>query len=151
MPTMGRSTRSTACGRSPGDRGSRRLAQVAGWKERWNPLVLGEPTQPAATLIFDPVVVEKALWSITGMVNLTTGSLDPREQVNAQETLRILRAKGHTAEPQQQVKSWAIRNGWTPAKADELGKLAAKVLGMKEKPRLTGIHDAEGKYESWSK
>ena len=122
---------------------------VAGWIKRWNPLVHGQQQASAPLpLITDPVV-EKALTALSGSVNLSHAMLNPRDKGHADETLRILRAKGHTLDPAA-IKSWAIREGWKPGAADELAKLAGRIGSLKTKPGLTAFHDPQGKYARWS-
>ncbi|TCN34140.1 hypothetical protein [Sinorhizobium americanum] len=79
---------------------------------------------------------------------LGNGVMHPRDKEFADDILRILRAKGHRAEPHS-IKSWAIANGWKPSAANELAALAIKIGGLKAKPSLTKIYNAEGKYLSW--
>ena len=124
--------------------------EIDGWIARWTPLVHGQQQASApAPLITDPVV-EKALTALSGWINLSHAIMNPRDKGHADETLRILRAKGHAFEPDK-IKSWAIRNGWKPGAADELAKLAGRIGGMKTKPSLRAFHNPDGKYESWSK
>lgn len=123
--------------------------QIEGWTSRWNPKVHGQKAAATAVLITDPVV-DKALTALSGWINLSHAVMHPRDKEHADETLRILRAKGHVFEPDK-IKSWAIRAGWKPGAADELAKLATRVGGLKSKPSLSGYHDPQGKYERWSK
>jgi hypothetical protein len=117
------------------------------WGERWNPLVPGQAAQPPAKLIDDPKV-EGAMKSLTMLVNLGNGVLHPRDKQTAEEAFKILRVNGHTVDSSK-LASWAIRNGWQPKTAGELAAVAIRVWGMKTKPRLTGIHDPEGRYGRW--
>ena len=117
------------------------------WTERWTPHVHGQAARAPATLLSDPVI-ENALRMLTRMINLAHGVLHPRDKQYANETLRILRAKGHAA-PADRIKSWAIREGWKPDAADELGKLAARIFALKAKPSLKEIHDPDGRYARW--
>lgn len=117
------------------------------WIERWNALVLGREPKAEKPLIHDPVV-ERALTSLTRMVNLSTGLLHPRDKAYAEETLRILRANKHSPDAEQ-VRSWAIRNGWTPDGAKALADAVRKIAKLKNKPSLAGIHDPESRYRRW--
>lgn len=117
------------------------------WRERWTPIVHGEAKQEPASIL-DDAVVEAALRSVSGIVNLSHTLLQSRDKEWVNEVLRILRAKGHTLEPLK-IKNWAIRYGWKPGAADELAKLARKVGELKTKPRLTEIHDPNGRYARW--
>lgn len=123
--------------------------QIDGWTARWNPAVHGQKAAAPAALITDSVV-EKALAALSGWINLSHSVMNPRDKEHANETLRILRAKGHVFEPDK-IKSWAIRAGWKPGAADELAKLAVRIGALKSKPSLNGYHDPQGKYDRWSK
>lgn len=117
------------------------------WRARWTPVVHGQQPTAPIELISDPVV-ERALQGLSGSVNLSHAVMTPGDKEHANETLRILRAKGHTLEPDK-IKSWAIKNGWKPMAADELAKLAAKIHALKSKPSITEFHNADGKYQDW--
>ena len=123
--------------------------EIDTWSARWNPIVYGQTATVPVKLISD-TVVEKALHSLTGWVNLSHAVMNTRDKEHANETLRILRAKGHTLEPDK-IKSWAIKNAWKPKAADELAKLAAKIQALKAKPSIKGLHNADSKYQSWNK
>jgi hypothetical protein len=123
-------------------------ASVTHWVDRWNPKIHGAPARREARLIEDPVI-ERALSSVTGMINLSHSVMNPRDKEYADHALRILRANGHTADSKQ-IKSWAIKNGWHPKAADELSALSARILNMASLPSLSKIHDAGGKYQRWS-
>ncbi|MEZ4533327.1 MAG: DUF1889 family protein [Thermomicrobiales bacterium] len=118
------------------------------WVARWGAIVHGAERQPAKRLI-DDQIVENALSRLFSMVNPTTGIGHPRDKQMADETLRILRAKGHTLNPET-IRSRAIQQGWRADQASELGKLAEKIKSLKSKPKLSGIHNWEGRYQSWS-
>lgn len=118
------------------------------WSKRWTHAVHGEPPTAPVKLISDRVV-EKALQGLSGTVNLSIGVMHPLDKDQANETLRILRNKGHALEPDK-IKSCAIQNGWKPTAADELAKLAAKIQAFKSKPPIKSFHDADGKYQRWS-
>ena len=122
--------------------------EVDGWIARWNPVIHGQQSTAAVPLISDSVVA-KALESLSGSVNLSHSVMNPRDKQRANETLRILRAKGHTLE-REKIKSWAIRNGWQPSAADELAKLAGKVQALKATPSISGYHDPTGRYARWN-
>jgi hypothetical protein len=117
------------------------------WAMRWGVIVHGEDQKPPAPLIEDEVVV-CALETLTQMVNLSTGLGHPRDKAFADETLRILKAKGHV-DPTPQIRSWAIRNGWKPEHAVKLEVLSRKIWGLKGKPSLSSFHNPHGRYERW--
>ncbi|MDQ3471620.1 MAG: hypothetical protein M3428_04480, partial [Pseudomonadota bacterium] len=98
-------------------------------------------------LISDPVV-ETALNGHARLSNQSHNVLHPRDREYADETFRVLRAKGHKVDPAE-VKSWAIRNGWKPGAADEIANVAAKINRLKGKPNLSKIYDPNSRYERW--
>jgi hypothetical protein len=121
--------------------------QADAWAERWGVIVPGGAKKPPATLIEDEVVV-RALEMLTKMVNLSSGLGHPRDKAFANDTLRILRAKGH-ADPTNNIRSWAIRNGWKPEHAADLEALSRKIWGLKVKPSLSSIYNPHERYERW--
>ena len=118
------------------------------WVARWGAIVHGAENQPPKRLI-DDQIVENALARLFSMVNPTTGIGHPRDKQFADETLRILRTKGHYLEPNA-IRSRAIQQGWRADQASDLAKLAQKIKSLKSKPRLSGIHNWGGRYQSWS-
>lgn len=117
------------------------------WRERWTPIVHGEEKQGPAAILDDPVV-ETALRSVSNIINLSHALLQSRDKEWVDDTLRILRAKGHSLDDAN-IRNWAIRNGWKPGAADDLAKLVRKIARLKTKPRLIGIHNADGRYDRW--
>ncbi|QWT44898.1 hypothetical protein [Azospira inquinata] len=120
---------------------------LEGWQKTWSPTVHGVPKQSAQTLISDPIV-EQALRSLTHGINLSHSLLNPRDKEHADRTLRILRANDHVEKPEN-LRAWAIKNGWHPKAADEFEKLAIKVLSLKSKPRLQDLDVAKRTYDYW--
>ena len=123
--------------------------EVDQWRERWTPIVHGQEKQAPAAIL-DDAVVEIALRSVSGMINLSHGLLQSRDKEWVDDTLRILRAKGHSLDPAK-IRNWAIRNGWKPGAADDLSKLARKISGMTTRPRLASIHNADERYARWQR
>lgn len=121
--------------------------EADGWAARWSAHVHGQDKQAPSPLIDDPAVV-RALEALTRIINLSTGLGHPRDKEQANEVLRILRAKGH-ADPSETIKSWAIRHNWSPHAASELETLSRKIWSLKTRPSLSGFHDPHGRYERW--
>jgi hypothetical protein len=117
------------------------------WIERWNPIVHGEEPRAPAPILDDPVV-EAALRSVTSLVNRGHSMIQSHDRELVEGPLRILRAKGHSLHSAK-IRNWAIRNGWKPGAADDLARLASRIGGMKTRPRLTAIPNAEARYERW--
>ena len=120
---------------------------LEGWQNTWSPVVHGVPRQPAQKLINDPIV-EQAFISLTHSINLSHSVLHPSDKEHTDRTLRILRVNGHTEKPEN-LRSWAVKNGWHPKAADELEKLATKVFALKSKPRLSNPDVAKETYNYW--
>jgi hypothetical protein len=123
--------------------------EVAKWAERWDATIHGEPKRPRGPLITDPVVAS-AMKTLTTLSNTSYGSMHPRDVEHAKEIFRILRNKGHDLVPEE-VKSWAIREGWHPGAATEAAKIAKKIKELKTKPSISGFHDPVARYERWKK
>lgn len=121
--------------------------EVDQWRERWGPIVHGEEKHAPAELLDDPVV-EAALRSVSAMINLSYSLIQSHDKQWVDDALRVLRAKGHRLDGAK-IRNWAIRNGWKPGAADDLAKLARKIAGMKTRPRLAGIHNADARYARW--
>lgn len=122
--------------------------EVDQWRERWSPIVHGEEKRAPVDILDDPVV-ETALRSVSGIINLSHALLQARDKEWVDDALRILCAKGHSLDAAK-TRNWAIRNGWKPGAADDLAKLVRKVAGLKTRPRLAGIHNADGRYARWT-
>lgn len=118
------------------------------WQRTWSAHVHGSsPRSVPPPLINDPIV-EQALASLTGSINLSHSVLNPRDKEHAERTLKILRIKNHTEEPEN-LRAWAIRNGWQPKAADELEKLASKIAALKSRPRVERPEDVDRLYQHW--
>lgn len=117
------------------------------WAKRWGVIIHGEDRKAPAPLIEDEVVV-RALTTLSRIVNLSTGIGHPRDKDFANETLRILRAKGH-ADPTSNIRSWAIRHGWKPEHAVKLEDMSRKIWALKGKPSLAGFHNPNERYDRW--
>jgi len=83
-------------------------------------------------------VVERALESLTAIVNLSTGITDPRDRASAVQLFEILRNGGERFTPEE-VKAWLVgKGGWKAIHAQEVTEVAQKVL---ERRRLkSGTH-----------
>jgi hypothetical protein len=118
------------------------------WQLTWSPIEHGAAAeQPAKKLLNDPLF-EQALVSLTACINLSHQVLHPSDKESTEQTLRILRAKGHKEEPEN-IRSWAIKHSWHPKAADELEKLAQRILSLTSKPKLPNPELAQRKYDYW--
>ncbi len=117
------------------------------WQRTWSPILHGQEKEPPTKLISDPIL-EQALISLTQSVNLSHSVLHSLDKEHSERTLRILRVHGHSENPEN-IRSWAIKNGWLPKAADELEKLAHKIFSLKSKPRLKDPEAAQRIYDYW--
>lgn len=121
---------------------------VNDWKRTWNPISPGG-MQEEVRLIGNPVV-ESALISMTGRVNLGHRILNPSDAEAVKDAFRILRARRQTEEPAN-IRAWCIKHGWHAGAADEAMKHAAKAFSLRSRPNASGSHWASDIYEKWVK
>lgn len=127
---------------------------IENWNRTWSPQVLGKPTKsgksaaPAIKLIADPII-EQAMKSLTSVINLGTAVLNASDDDHAKRILRILRSRNHQ-EPAENIKLWAIKNGWLPKAAERLETLAEKAFALRSKPKLENPAHAEQIYQRWA-
>lgn len=126
---------------------------IENWVKTWSPKILGQPTKPAkapkpvASLIADPVV-EQAMKSLTSIVNRAHNVLHAGDEDHAKRILRILRSNNHQ-ESTENIKLWAIKNGWLPKAAERLAELAEKAFTLRTKPKLDNPEHAAKLYQRW--
>ena len=94
------------------------------WIDRWGPLILGDDESQKPPLQLDPAI-EEELKKLTSLINLSTGLGHPLDKPHAKDTLAKLRSSRIRFNPND-IKNWAIQNGWKPEHADNLAKLASK-------------------------
>ncbi|MDW3689038.1 hypothetical protein RA280_46465 [Cupriavidus sp. CV2] len=97
------------------------------WMSTWSPVVWGASTWSVAPVSLPPAV-EAELLRLTSAVNLTTGLSHPSDKENAKRTFSSLKRDGHNVQPED-LRRWAIKNGWAPRHAEDLFKLAGKYFG----------------------
>jgi hypothetical protein len=71
-------------------------------------------------------VVVEALKSLTHAVNLTTGLGHPSDKLAAIQMFKALKKVRENFVPDE-VRAWAVRNGWRADHARALGDLAQKI------------------------
>ncbi|MFJ4088462.1 hypothetical protein [Pseudomonas psychrophila] len=120
---------------------------IDSWQRTWSPQVIGQLAPETQALIVDPVV-EQALKSISGVVNRAHNVLHPADVAHAKRILRILRSYNHD-EPAENIRLWAIRNGWLPKAAEELEAISQKAFSLGAKPKLENPEHAEQLYIRW--
>lgn len=124
---------------------------IENWVKTWSPKMIGKSAKsakPVATLIADPIV-EQAMKSLTSVINRGTAVLNGSDEDHAKRILRILRAHGHQ-EPAENIKLWAIKNGWLPKAAERLEVLAEKAFALRSKPKIDNPDHAGQSYKRWA-
>ena len=94
------------------------------WLACWNPVIWGNSSWIIKPLTFTQDI-EEALSRLTKVINLSTGLAHPSDKEFAKRMFLKLKNEGHQVEPED-VKFWAIKNGWQARHAKELEKLATK-------------------------
>ncbi len=81
-------------------------------------------------------VVERALKSLTMMVNVSTGLIHPLDRDRAIQTFEILRDAGEPFTPEE-VKAWLVAaGGWKATHAQEAADIAKKILEGRKLKKL---------------
>jgi hypothetical protein len=117
------------------------------WIKTWSPLIIGQKPTEKVKLIIDPII-ELAMESLTGMVNLSHHGLFGYDKEHADRFLRILCAKKHNIDPNA-IKLWVINNGWHSGAAEDLEKIASRISSLSRKPSIKSISEGEKTYEYW--
>lgn len=94
------------------------------WLACWNPVIWGNSSWTVEPLAFSQDI-EDALKCVTRRINLSTGLAHSNDKEFTKRIFQKLKSEGYDLEPED-VKSWAIKNGWKAKHAEEFGKLAAK-------------------------
>ena len=84
------------------------------------------------------LLVGRALESITGRTNLSSNLAHPNDMNAAKEMFKLLHEVGEILRGEE-IRSWAVINGWQERDAAELGALAQKI-GISKRVRITDRH-----------
>lgn len=118
------------------------IANVEQWRRTWNPKVFrvgkspdGQPSiQAIATTSLPSApaneVVREGLIMLAAMVNVSTGLSHPLDKPKAVSLFKLLHKAGETFSAEE-VRSWALQNGWVPRHATQLAEVAQAVLAGK--------------------
>lgn len=87
--------------------------------------------------------------SLTKIVNRAHNTMHPSDEDHVKRVLRILRSRDHQM-PAENIKLWAIKNGWLPKTAERLEVLAEKAFALRSKPKLDNPVYAEQIYQRWA-
>jgi hypothetical protein len=100
---------------------------LAEWKRAWNPIDprTGEPVGEGPASVSSELV-ERALFSLTRTVNMSTGIHHPSDERQAKQLLKALYLCGEPLD-EMEIRTWAISHAWQPRHAENLAELAGKI------------------------
>lgn len=127
------------------------MDEIGYWIETWDPSIVGEDGEAAAdeeTLLVDNPVVERALSSLTSLVNLSTGLSHPSDRNRAVALFEALLEHGEDYDPDA-VRAWALRNGWNTDGGDELRDVARGVAEGRQLGTGDRAEWAQGRVREW--
>lgn len=104
---------------------------IDGWKSDRGPIDVRTGQTAGLEETIENPVVARAMEYLTNSVNLSTGLGHPSDKESAIGMFRILKAEGEPFDPEQ-IRAWAVRNGWKPRDARDLAKLAEKFKAGKQ-------------------
>lgn len=96
------------------------------WLSTWNPQVVGKQSWnvPANSL---PQRVQDVILKLGRCINMSTGLAHPSDKDMAKRLFSELKKNGvYTSS--EEVRKFAIQNGWEPSRAQELAKFASKYI-----------------------
>lgn len=91
------------------------------WQSTWAPTVWGKSTWNAQPVQLNREV-ENELQRLTKSINLSTGLAHPSDKNNAKRTVKEIKVIDPTLSAEE-VRLWAVKNGWDPRHAETLAKL----------------------------
>jgi len=115
----------------------------AEWIKTWNPEIIGGAQENVGSLELDPRL-ERALVSLTSMINLSTGLTHSSDRESTIQLLRILHRKRIQLNPNN-LRIWALQNGWNSDGANQLQDYAQGVLEGRQY-RTSGVNIWSDKY-----
>ena len=96
------------------------------WIRTWNPEIIGGAQENEGSLELDPRL-ERALVALTNTINLSTGLTHSSDRESAIQLLRILHRNRIQLNPDN-MRIWALQNGWNSNGANQLWDFAQGVL-----------------------
>lgn len=86
--------------------------------------------------------------SLTSIFSRAHNVLHLGDEDHAKRILRISRSNNHQ-ESAENIKLWAIKNGWLPKAAERLAALADKAFAFRTKPKFDNPEHAAKPYQRW--
>lgn len=99
---------------------------IADWKANWNPIDVRTGQAAGSDTTVSNPVVSKGLEHLTDRVNLGTGLTHPSDRSSAIQLFQLF-VQGGEAYIADEIRAWAVRQGWQPEDARELAEVADKV------------------------
>ena len=96
------------------------------WIQTWNPELIGGDKVEIEDLDLDPKL-ERALSTLTGMINMSSGLTHSSDRESAIQLLLILHKNSIQLKPEY-MKIWALQNGWISDGANQLQDIAKRIL-----------------------
>ena len=96
------------------------------WIKTWNPEIIGDAQEHVELLELDPRL-ERALVALTNTINLSTGLTHSSDKESAIQLLRILHRNSIQLNPEN-MRIWALQNGWNSDGANQLRDFTRGVL-----------------------
>lgn len=96
------------------------------WIQTWNPEIIGGDEVEIEDLDLDPRL-ERALSALTGIINVSTGLTHSSDKESSIQLLQILHRNGIQLKPDN-MKTWALKNGWASNVANQLQDIAQRIL-----------------------
>lgn len=94
------------------------------WQATWSPITWGESTWNESPPSF-PREVENELHRLTRGINISTGLAHSSDKDNAKLTIKKVKSIAPNISPED-IRRWAIKNGWQPRHAEDLSKLVKR-------------------------
>lgn len=100
------------------------------WIKTWNPVIIGGAQEDVGSLELD-TRLKRALVELTNMINLSTGLTHSSDRDSAIQLLQILHQNRIELNPDN-MKIWALQNGWNSDGANQLRDFAQGVIEGKK-------------------
>ncbi len=111
------------------------MDDVAAWIQAHGPADIMGRAQTQALGVRSPVV-ERALESVWGRINVGSGIAHPLDKHTVIDTFRILRKAGEPYDAAE-VRAWLVRKGMHPKAADDIAAIAENPSGFRSSARAT--------------
>lgn len=94
------------------------------WQATWSPVTWGESTWCEVPPSL-PLDAERELQRLTRVINISTGLAHPSDKDSAKLAIKKIKSIVPNISPED-IRRWAIKNGWQPRHAEDLSKLVKR-------------------------